>query len=214
MWPFRGTKHEIISVSLTPEQITCSWFAENNKNKNFALHAYQQYKFTHLEFEQSIIFNPTRISRLVSEFVKNNRIKNPYIALSITGPNVFEKIVTLSTSSPQKIDFKIPEFESLKWQYSYLGPSLQKGFDFYICGMKRELIFQYKLLMIISRLPLLVISTKQIAQIKLYKYLQGNNFRQSMLAIDLSENQYNFQDLLIKNLEKIVDSKVAIDLSK
>lgn len=164
------------------------------------IHAYEKKDFEALEFEKSIVFNPTKISANIKKFIKNNNIKNPFVSMSISGPNIFEKIVTLPKSFAKKEDFKIADVKNLNWNHTYLCPSLKGGFDFYICGMKREHLFQYKLLALWAGAKLAFVTTEQAALISLYKHLEGQNFIQSQFSVDLSQNGYDMQSIFTPKL--------------
>jgi len=184
---------DIISAAISPQKLTLSWMQKGSQGPE--LKAYETFSFKNLEFEKSIVFNPTKISSFLKNFAKENSIKNATFAISICGPTIFEKILTLSTSTPEKKDLNLKELKNLKWDYTYLGPSVKNGFEFYICGMKREILFQYKLLGIKSGIKPVVITTAKTAQIEFYKYLKGENFRQNQLVIDLQNSNYNIQSI-------------------
>lgn len=190
MWPFKQSEPNLISVSLNPQYMCCS-LIQREKDNIITIQAYKMILFKHLEFEKSIVFNFSKISNTIKTFIKTYNIKNPMLTFSISGPNIFEKIVTLSTSMPTKEDFKIPQINKLNWQYSYLGPSVHGGFDFYFCGITREALFQYNLIAIKSGIKPIVITTPKVSHIELYKYIKDNTFRQSQFAIDLAQNNYD-----------------------
>ena len=140
MWSKR--KNNIISILINPQNLVLCWAQEIPHVHKILIKSYKKELFTSLEFEKSIVFNPTKISKSICTFIKENKIARPILAMAVTGPNIFEKIINLSTSSPQKEDFKIPQIELSNWNSTYLCPSLKNGFDFYVCGMKREHLFQ------------------------------------------------------------------------
>ena len=194
-WELLRTRHEIISAAISPQRLTLSWIQEDKATGTIEIKSYKNLLLKNLEFEKSIVFNPTKISSFLKNFAKENSIKNATFAISICGPTIFEKILTLSTSTPEKKDLNLKELKNLKWDYTYLGPSVKNGFEFYICGMKREILFQYKLLGIKSGIKPVVITTAKTAQIEFYKYLKGENFRQNQLVIDLQNSNYNIQSI-------------------
>ena len=214
MWPLWNKQPELITVTLSPGNMSVSWISWQ-KNKKIEIHAYQNITLKNLEFEKSILFNLTKMSQKIKEFIKINNIAKAAIALSISEPNIFEKIINLSMASPVKEDFKIDEIKNLNWKHTYIGPSLHNGFDFYVCGIKRELIFQCNLLAIKSGTKPLVITTAKVAHIKLYKYLQGEGFSQSKLAIELSKN-YDIGKILLQDQVKKIAfcPNIEIDFKK
>jgi len=193
MWPLKRKSPEIVTVSISPQKMALSWIKE--ENKKITIKSYKPFSFEHLEFEKSIVFNPTKIKTLAKQFLEENNIKKASFSIAVSGPSIFEKIVKLAKASPHKQDFKCEELKQLNWNYTYIGPSPDNGFDFYICGIKRELLFQYRLLMINTSVTPVVITTSKTAQIELYKYLRGKEFRQSQLVIDLHKNNYDTQSI-------------------
>jgi len=194
MWPFKAKKHNLITISLTPQKIACGYITNNNSPESIIVNSYEETKFDSYEFEKAIVFNPTKITHIINNFTKKNNITNAQSALSVKGLNIQENIVTLVQSTPKKNNFNISELNNITWDYTYLGPSLKSGFDFYVCGIRKEILFQYKLLLIRSGLIPTIITTEKTAHLQLYKYIKGDSFRQSQLAVDLSKNNYNIQN--------------------
>jgi len=187
MWPFR--KPDIITATISPQQLTLSWIKKNKSKIEVKNH--KNFDFKNLEFEKSIVFNPTKISSLVQQFAQENNLKKATCAMAVSGPTIFEKILTLSTATPAIQDLQIKDLKHLKWNYTYLGPSAKNGFEFYICGIKREILFQYKLLGITSGINPAVITTEKNAHIELYKHLNRKNFRHSQLLLDMQSHNYD-----------------------
>ncbi|MFC1842862.1 hypothetical protein ACFLYU_04350 [Candidatus Dependentiae bacterium] len=248
MLSLKRGKSNIVSVSLNPQYLTCCFAQaptnkakhskgfcpskkekrkEREEEKNRAaikINAYQRKKLTSLEFERSILFNPTKISTVISKFIKNNNITKPIIALSVSGPNIFEKMVTLSTSSPSISDFKLDSSvtsNNMQLSHTYVCPSLSSGlhsgFDFYICGISREHLFQYTLLTKKIGAKLALITTERSSIIQLYKHLNSQNFSQSQLALDLNQNNYDFNEIISPEIiakNFILKNNLYIDLDK
>jgi len=215
MWPRR--KSNIVSVSINPQNLILCWAQDNKKSKEIVIKSYKKEMLTSLEFEKSIVFNPTKISNIISTFIKKQAIGKPIISLAVAGPNVFEKIVNLPTSSPQKKDFAIPETHNINWNSRYLCPSLKSGFDFYVCGMSPENLFQYKLLAIKSGNRLSCVTTERSALLQLYKHVKKEAFTQGQLAIDLGKTNYDLKTFFTPNIISnniTLDSKLAINLTE
>jgi len=146
------------------------------------------------------------------------------ISLSVCGPSIFEKIVTLSTSSVKKDAITINNFnnpKNINLHYSYLCPSLihNHGFYFYVCEIKMKHLFQYKLLAIQANVKLSCITTERAALICAYKHInkKNNRFSQGQLAIDLSQSNYDIHNLFsCEDIEKklIIKNKLHINIKK
>jgi len=243
MWPLKkGIRdNSIICVSLSPQYIKCCLISKQNIKNKISINAYEKKELKALEFEKSILFNPTKISSVIKNFITNNSVKNPVISLSVCGPNIFEKIVTLSTSCPTKEtitnNFNNNNFNNIKnisLQYTYLCPALNYGFYFYICEIKIEQLFQYKLLAMQTDAKLSCITTERAALISAYKNIQNkthsqhtqhNKHRQNtqcqlgqgQFAIDFAQSNYDIHNLVTyEDVEKnsIIKNELDIDLKE
>ena len=139
MWPFTQKKNNIVSITLNPQYMTCCWLNNSyyggdsgkiwgkkiQQKQKIQINAYEKTEFKSLEFENATVFNPTKIGLAINNFIKKNKIKNPIISIAISGPSVFEKIITLQTSSPTEQDFikqdflleQIGKTENIKFNY-------------------------------------------------------------------------------------------------
>jgi len=211
MWPLYK-KPKLITVTLSPGYMSLSLM---QITKQIEIQAYQKIDLKNLEFENSILFNFTKIAHIIKTFLNTHNLKNATMAVSLVGPHIREKSITVATASPSKDMLKIDNIKNMQWKHTYIGPSLQNGFDFYVCGIKRELLFQCNLLAIKSGTKLSAITTPKVAHIQLYKHLKGELFSQTKLAIDLSKN-YEVLPLLLSEAEKKITPgpDLSIDLKK
>lgn len=221
MWPFIRKQNNIVAISINPQYLTCCWLYKEKKSNLININYYEKTNFKSLEFENSIIFNPTKINLIINNFIKKNKITKPLISISISGPSIFEKIVTIPKSNPEIEDFKLENTNNLQINYTYLCPAISEntniGFTFYICGISQAQIFQYKLLKIKNATNIALVTTELASLIELYKYIKNQNFNQSQLAIDLSKNNYNiktlFSPIIISKISKIKND-LNINLEK
>jgi len=218
MWPFGRKKNELVTVSLTPQNLTCSWIERaHNKRSAHRLMAYTRVPLKRLEFAQALLFNRTVIKKHIISFLQKHHLKNEPVALSVSGPKVFEKIVLTKTASPTIKEYEIPELHTLNWNSMYLCPSQREGFDFFVCGMKPEHLFSYQLLAQSSGINVVAITTGQLAHLHLYKHMQGDTFRQSQLSMDLLANRYDLHSLCNANTiaqSLNISEELGIDLNK
>ena len=218
MWPFGQKKNELLTISLTPQNLTCSWITRSKGGKTTSrLKAYTRIAIKQFAFSQAVLFNPTIIKKHITTFIKEHNAAHIPVAFSVAGPKVFEKIVHLNTACPTTQEFGLPELKNLNWDAVYLCPSQRNGFDFFVCGIKPEHLFSYQLLALSSDINLVSITTEQLAHLQLYKYVHGDTFRQSTLSLDLFAQRYNPHSLCNANtLESIlsIDHHLAIDIHK
>jgi len=219
MWPFNRKKHKLFTISLTPQNITCTVLKrkKNSSKQACRLLAYERTPLKQLEFAQAIPFNLTVLKKIIGDFVKKNQLETTESVLSISGPRVFEKIVTLAKSHPKKEEFNLPELETLHWDFLYLCPSAKNGFDFFVCGMKPYHLFSYQLLAHHCGIQLSTLTTGKLAHLHLYKHLQADGFRQAKLSLDLLAQRYDLEALLTeKDIINAIDlpSETSVDLQK
>lgn len=218
MWLFKRKKNKLFTISLTPQNITCSIIEKpHKKNNQYCLKAYKRSPLKKLEFTQAILFNPTSLKKIIKHFMESNELKNVDAAISISGPRIFEKIITVKSCTPDQNDFCIPELNCFNWDCSYLCPSQNKGFDFFVCGIRPEHLFSYQLLANSCNINLTTIITEQLAYLHVYRTIRGNKFIQNQLSLDLLKCKYETSSLLseetIKNTIKI-NPDIPIDIQK
>ena len=196
MWPFRQKINKLFTISLTPQNITCCFLQTNHSaNKSCTILAYERTPLKQLEFAQAIPFNISKLQKIIVRFIQKNKLEQIQTALSVSGPPVFEQIITLANAHPEKKDFKRPELKTLNWDFLYLCPSERTGFDFFVCGMKPYHLFSYQLLAQRCKLQLKTLTTGQLAHLHLYTHLQAEKFRQAKLSLDLLQQRYDIQAL-------------------
>ena len=203
MWPFGQKKNEVVTISLSPQNITCSHIRKSKEKKELpVLHAYRRIPLKHLEFAQAIPFNHTLLLDKINRFINDHNLQNADVVLAFSGPKIFEKIITLQNSAPSKSDFDLPELKNLTWNFLYLCPSQRNGFDFFVCGMQPEHLFSYQLLALSCAATVTTITTGKFAHLHLYKHTKGSMFRQSELSLDLLHQRYDVNALIPAELIK------------
>ncbi|MCK5632823.1 hypothetical protein KAH94_03680, partial [bacterium] len=71
MWPFRQKQNEVITISLTPQNIICSLIEAPKKNEiTYKLNAYKRIPLKQFEFSQAIVFNTKIIKHHITSFLK------------------------------------------------------------------------------------------------------------------------------------------------
>lgn len=218
MWPFGRKKNELVTVSITPQNLSCSWIEKlSNRQAPYTLMAYTRTPLKQLEFSQAVVFNPTIIKKHITSFLKKHHLIGRPVVLSVSGPKVLEKIVLTKTASPAIDEYNIPKLCTLNWNSLYLCPSQKGGFDFFVCGMKPEHLFSYQLLAQSSGINIAAIVTGKLAQLHLYKHLQGSAFRQNKLSLDLLSQKYELNSLFNSNTieqSMSISKELGIDINK
>jgi len=213
-------KGQYISIGLSPTDLTCSWIEKKRKiSPQFHLNGYLRTPLHHLETENLRLFNPTRLQEYIRSFLTMHALKDPFVVISLKGPGVFEHWISFGSATPSEDRFlqTVPDLKNTLWDYRYLYPTQDGKFMFYVCGIKRELLFQYQLLALSLRLNLIALTTEQMALLQLYKFSHTKQAPQAQLETDMRkhnnqlESSFHSQDItrhvminpsLVSNLEK------------
>jgi hypothetical protein len=208
MWPIQSCSKNFVTISFSPQYLSCCLFEYTKKQKPYHLKAYQTTELDNLELEHLLIFNPSRISSYIQQFLAKNQITNPFALFCLNGPTVFEQFIPVENASPLPQQFSIPNRNNLIWDYVYLYPTHNGQSTFYVAGMKRELLFQYQLLAIRNQLNLIIITASTMALLNLYKYNKGAQFRHSQLGIELAKHNHHIDQIFD---ESIFNNLLSID---
>jgi len=189
MWPIHPIRNEHIALTLSPSALVCSWWGDIHAQQP-ELKAYQRIPLAHGEYSNGLIYNPTKLKHHIDTFLHTNKLHNSFVHVAFNSPQCIEKIITLPHSSPTTHDFQLPELKKCAWNYQYLYPT-ENQFAFYVCGLPRELLAQYKLLALSTPLNMIMLTTGHIALFTVYKQLFTSSFRQSQLANDMIKHNHS-----------------------
>lgn len=185
MWRLPKLDDTLVTITFQPHLLSCSIITTSNHTAPFALHAYTETPLQQLELEQLKIFNPTLLQNYIINFLDIHQVRNAFITCMLNGPGIYERFIPMHTANPQLDDFLLPEKQMYTWEYRYVYPIDHGRWMFYVSGIKKDLLFQYKLLAIAGNLNITTITTQRSALLSLYKFQQGKAFRTSKLAIDM-----------------------------
>ena len=166
------TSRDIVGINITPRTLTCSWVqAPGKKHEPYELKAYKHLLFEVHQKASLAIYNPTRLSSLISTFLEVHDLRDAFIVIALSGDGLVEKQIMLP--KPAVNLNSIEGKDALVWNYYCLQE--QTGTNqapWYTCGLKQELLFQYQLLAIKARLNVIQITTPTMALLKAYKFLK------------------------------------------
>jgi len=162
---------------------------------SFKLLAFQEISFSHHEYDQGNIFNPSSIARAITHFLATHKKQSTPIVFIIDGNHIDQKIVSCVSASPSKDTFKVDE-KLHSFNYLYVYPEASGTFSFYTCSIPHTILMQYKLLAIANKLNLQAISTRTMAHFSLYRLLQGSTYSQTALGMLLENNNNNTRALI------------------
>ncbi|MFI5332848.1 MAG: hypothetical protein ACHQVS_01975 [Candidatus Babeliales bacterium] len=187
MWPFPTISNNVLAITCTPQELTCSLIRPTRIARRYELYAHYCYPLKHYELEQLILFNPTTLYTYVQEIITKHRLANSTCVVALQGPSITQRIITSNQSPPLYHQIADPRLKNMQWDYYYLYPEDDGQAAWYVAGIKHALIIQWKLLF--SRLPvhLTGITTDSMALLYAYKHLYGSAFRSTQSAIDIKK---------------------------
>lgn len=184
MWPLPKLSNQLVTIQYYPGNLICSWIQPHGKQHK--VHAYQRHSFDS-PCQQATLFNPTTTQQLITQFLHRHNLHDAAVMMSTSGQGITESIVKVATASPHAHDFNLPALRKQVWDYHYLYPTDHAAYAFYLCGMSRPLLLQYKLLAINASLNLVGITTQFMATLALYQHMYGATFRRAQLARDMTQ---------------------------
>ena len=196
MWPFPKITNNIVSVSYTPHAITCNWITPYTKQAPYILMSHQKTDFVYNSNPATSLHNPSQFTSILNTFLKKHHLKNAFVYLSVSGPQVVEDFVSLATASPQKKDFPQDKIKNCMWDFNYLYTNEASRGIFYMCGIKRESLAQFQLCAIKLGINLIAITTPTYALLRTYKTLSGPAFRHSKLAQDMKLHAHHVENMI------------------
>ncbi len=188
MWKAPYHDDRLVTINFYPHAVACSIIERAASGAPFVLKAYQRVDLHNLELEQLIVFNPTKLKRIVYTFLQKHAAQHAFIACTLRGPHLFEKYITMQNQKPKHRDFALPELNSLVWDYRVVYPTDHGKSVFYVAGLPRTLIAQYQLFAIAAQLHMTTLIPEQMALLQVYRYQRGAAFRRTQLAVDMLQH--------------------------
>ena len=105
------------------------------------------------------------------------------------GPELFEKFITVSAIELIPETLKTSQLEQMIWEATLMAQHEDQA-TYYICGLSRQVLFQYKLLAIKHGLNLECISTHTLSLLSTYHSLHSCAFD------DLTHHNFDIQQLM------------------
>lgn len=202
MWSLLSWQNETVTIIINADHVALSWIkphASSPRQSNlqgFTLQAHTVIPLINLECVNSRLYNLTKLSMHISEFLAAHHLKNAQILMAISGAGIIEQCIACPIATPTAQNFALTKTKSsLVWDFSYLYPADDGNFTFYVCGIQQEILLQYKLLAIAAKLHLKSLITQRMALLQLYRHVQGAVFRHSQLAVTMQRNNNAIEHL-------------------
>ena len=162
----------IVGINITPRTLTCSWIGPTPQQEApYELKAYKHILFDMYPKTSLVIFNPTRLRSLISTFLTLHNLSNAYVVFSLSGQEMIEKQRMLVQPAAELQSLE-EATTPLLWHYYCLQENTVDAAPWYCCALSQELLFQYQLFAISSRLNLVQITTPTMALLQAYKFLK------------------------------------------
>ncbi len=202
------TKKNIVSITVTPQSITCAWISPTNYFP-FTLHAVHTHPLHDISHDSLQLFNITQLHNIITAFIITHAIKKPHLAIALTGTPLQESITSTDYSA------NITKQNGYIWQSCSLFPLASGDTAQYICGIPASILLQYQLLATRIKCPLLRVTTDTHALITLYRAIHGVAYRASKLADHLHAQKNNLYNLFSKEtvariLKSSIDSSFSL----
>lgn len=200
MWPIPPLENELITISFSPSNLVLSHIQKTDSTSTpYTLRAYKQVTLDNLELENLVLYNPSKIKEIVSEFLTVHQKTNSFIAFSLQGPAITEKLVHSPSSTFNANNFNTQDRGYVERGYHYMYPHDHGTFVFYTYSVPQSLLLQYKLFAITTRLNLVTITTQRMALLNMYKYIFGPAFRSTQLAVDMHLHNNMIERLITRD---------------
>jgi hypothetical protein len=154
MW-FNKQIKDCIVLACKPQGMACAYIKKKDMHTPYTIDSYTYIPLTNLELEKQIIFNPTAISKQLNTLLQQYKKTGAQVRISLEGPTIFEKFVPSEIIAENTYG---DQLKDLLWQEMPASTS-----HTYLCGISRELLFQYQLLAIANKLKITCITTSTMA---------------------------------------------------
>jgi len=204
-------ENHLITFSFSSHALICVWLEKTKKIPCMQLNAYEKYDLHSNEIIEGIVYNPTHIQNIITNFLHKYHKKNAFINFILAPEFLTEHFVPMPTSTPKKSDFTLRSTNFFLEGYRYLYQNDEGQYIFYTYSLSRALLLQYQLLAIHAQLNLLSITTKTIALFGTYKTIFGAAFRASQFSLDMMQHNNNLEKYFTKDImQRIISFQANI----
>lgn len=180
MWLNNKSVNDIVALAFKPQCLAFAHIRKTHTQVPYTMLRYKQTAFNNLELEKQIIFNPTHIGKYISTLLCEYGLGNADIRMSLEGPTIFETLSATAEPGADELDMQL---KNLVWE-DIVIPLDSTASIRYVCGISRELLFQYKLLAIKHALNITCITTSNAALLNFIEKLPDINKAQRPTKIE------------------------------
>lgn len=196
---------DVVTVNINCENISFACFQSKKNNDLFILSKYKCWDIQDYFIYNLEIFNFNLFKNYFDIFINANKIKNPFIYISLSSDQISESLTDSSDIGQNNDSYIVNSQEFL----------INNKKFFYTTKIKHSIIFQYKLFAIKYKINLLKIISDNLINLKLLKHYNcaalGN-------ISNIEDIQYEFKNFIdscnIKNYMIVSDPSININFEK
>jgi hypothetical protein len=176
MWLSKQRLNSIVALSFKPQGIGAAYIQETGSQVSYSMKNFMYFPCNDMELERQIIFNPTRIGNYLRTLMGKMPVSHTEVRMSLEGPSIFEQLVDKESFEDKIFSNSL---NTMVWDSVLLGNQGAAQDMHYVCGITRELLFQYKLLALRYKLNVSCITTRTIA---LLQFAEKVSFVPTMIS--------------------------------
>lgn len=177
MWLHQKTVEHIVALAFKPQYLAYAHIKKTDAPVPYIMVSYKKIPLTNLELEKQLVFNPTKIGRQLHSLLCEQCLCNADIRISLAGPTIFEHI--MASPDIHLEETHAAQLKNLVWADTPIFQNSQADQQHYVCGIRRELLFQYQLLAIKHKLNVTCITTSNQALLYSYHALSPDTINQN-----------------------------------
>jgi hypothetical protein len=185
MWLDKQQIKDYVALVFKPQYLAYAHIKKNDAH--YIMENYVHIPLTNLELENQIIFNPTALNNQLTALLHKHKKNNTEIRISLEGPTIIEKLISSDINAENIYG---EQFKNLVWHDTPLSPV-----HTYLCGISRDLLFQYQLLAMTNNIEITCITTSNMALLSSYQKLIKNSTDNPISNLNDIRNFLSFQNI-------------------
>jgi len=170
MWLSKQQLNSIIALSFKPQGIGAAYIQKTGAQVPYSIKSFMYFPCDDMELERHVIFNPTRVGNHVRTLINKMPSSDIEVRICLEGPSVFERIVDQESFEDKNLSNLL---NTMVWDSVLLGNQKALQDMYYVCGITREVLFQYKLLALCNNLNVSCITTHTTALLQVMEKLSS-----------------------------------------
>jgi hypothetical protein len=185
----------LVTVVIEADAISLSLFSDQCCLQQTA---FQKHSFLQSELSEGIIFNPTKLQRLIRAFLQATKTDQSFVAIALQGTVLHEEFISFDPHHEVSVDLAKKIKQSHVWNFNFLPSDHQQ--HIYLFSMRREILMQYQLLALLTPFQCCLITSTTRGIIELLQSVQ----------FDFSANVSEILHIRSKALDAYVPSSLRL----